>query len=359
MRTATLAVGPVKSTYRWSVGALVCCGLLVAGRGAVVRGQESAPFWPAGQAVTWPVNTGAVQPVAFQSTDGTGGGEIPLPSQTTNLPPAALPLNEPQFNPPVGAGGAEAGTLPAPSVPSTVPTPPPANESWLSPWGVPAPFVLSEWDGSFEIGINGTEGNAESMSFRTGGNLKRKVDQWEFTTDIIYAKTLANGVETQHNAIYNAGYEWFFGPTSPWSHFGKLNLEYDEFKAFDLRLVLNAGLGYQFWKSDITSLKGRFGAGTSHEINGPDDRWVPEAVFGADYTHQWSKRQKLNLTTDYFPEWDDFHNYRLVTSLGWEYLLDDTSNLSLKLSVNDRYDSTPNGRKPNDVIYSLLLLWKI
>ena len=39
-------------------------------------------------------------------------------------------------------------------------------------------------------------------------------------------------------------------------------------------------------------------------------------------------------------------------------MLDEDSNLNLKIGVIDRYDSTPNGRKPNDFDYSVLLLWK-
>jgi hypothetical protein len=31
--------------------------------------------------------------------------------------------------------------------------------------------------------------------------------------------------------------------------------------------------------------------------------------------------------------------------------------LSLKLSVIDRYDSTPQGARPNDLDYSTLLIW--
>jgi hypothetical protein len=134
-------------------------------------------------------------------------------------------------------------------------------------------------------------------------------------------------------------------------------LEYDEFKAFDLRLAPNAGIAYLLAKTDVTMLKGRLGAGVSHEINGPDDRWVPEAVFGGDFAHHFSKRQKFTWTVDYFPEWSDFGNYRFVSDVAWSVALDEASKLNVKLSVNDRYDSTPNGRKPNDVIYALLLLW--
>jgi hypothetical protein len=86
---------------------------------------------------------------------------------------------------------------------------------------------------------------------------------------------------------------------------------------------------------------------------------VAEAVFGADLAHQLSDRQKMALTIDYFPEWEDFVNFRLVTDASWTVALDDASKLSLKLSANNRYDSTPNGRKPNDVIYALLLLWQL
>ena len=33
--------------------------------------------------------------------------------------------------------------------------------------------------------------------------------------------------------------------------------------------------------------------------------------------------------------------------------------LSIKLNVIDRYDSTPNGARPNDVDYALVLIWAL
>ena len=44
---------------------------------------------------------------------------------------------------------------------------------------------------------------------------------------------------------------------------------------------------------------------------------------------------------------------------GWEVLLSQAANLSLKIGVVDRYDSTPNGRERNDLNYTALLLWKL
>ncbi|MFV1966709.1 MAG: YdiY family protein [Pirellulaceae bacterium] len=232
----------------------------------------------------------------------------------------------------------------------------PGSESY---WGWSYDWIKAvDWDGGVELGLNGSEGNSETMSLRSGLNLKRKTDINEMKTDLTYLKTTTAGVESQHNAIFNAGYERFLGD-SPWTYFLKSGIEYDEFKAFDLRLILSGGWGYRWWRTDTLKFKTRIGTGVSREINGPDNAWAPEAVFGTDYEWQISDRQKLSSTVDYYPQWSDFNNYRIVTDAGWEVLLDEVANLSLKLSVKDRYDSTPNGRRPNDVDYAVLLLWKL
>ena len=175
---------------------------------------------------------------------------------------------------------------------------------------------------------------------RTGGNLKRKTKIYEIGGDLTYLKTNTGGVESQHRLLSNMKYERFLGD-SRWSYFIKSFLEYDEFKAFDLRLVANTGFGYLLVSTETIKLKGRFGAGASREFGGPDDDLTPEAVFGGDYDWAVTKRQKVNVVMDYFPQWDDFTDYRMVSTLNWEVLLDEVANLSLKLSVSDRYDSTP------------------
>jgi putative salt-induced outer membrane protein YdiY len=229
------------------------------------------------------------------------------------------------------------------------------HPGWITPF---AWVGAVEWDGGVELGINGAGGNSESLSLVAGANLARKTDLHEIKSDFKYLQTNSRGDETQHNAVLNAGYERFLGETR-WAYFLKSNLFYDEFKAYDLRVVMNGGLAYLFIRTEAMKLKGRVGGGTSHEINGPDDAWAPEAVFGAEYEWEISDRQDLAVTFDYFPEWTDFRDYRFVTDLSWEVLLDAEANLSLKLSVNDRYDSTPNGARPNDLYYALMLLWKI
>ena len=225
---------------------------------------------------------------------------------------------------------------------------------WYYPWTW---IPLDGWENSAELGINGTSGNADSFSFQAGARAKRKTDFTMFDLRITHNRTNANGVETQNNALMFADFERFLGD-SPWTFFVKNGLIYDKFKAFDLRYNVNSGLGYKLYQTDTLSLGTRFGAGASREFGGPDNAWKPEALFGTDYEHQINKRNKLIAKIDYFPEWADFGNYRLVSDLAWEYLIDEDGNLSFKLGAIDRYDSTPNGRKPNDVNYTALLLYK-
>ncbi len=241
-----------------------------------------------------------------------------------------------------------------PALPGVVADEPKIGPAWYNPAGWIGPY----WDGSVELGLSGSQGNANANSLRTGFDVKRETPRTEWAVDLVYAKNEANKVETQHNALFRSNWEYKLANPS-WTAFSKLGLEYDEFRAFDLRLVLNGGLGYYFVKSPITELRGRFGAGTSHEFGSVDDDWKPEANLGGDFERKISERQTLSFVTDYYPTWDDFSDYRLVSDASWELMLDAANNLSLKVSVIDRYDSTPGSAQPNDVDYAVLLLWSL
>lgn len=268
--------------------------------------------------------------------------DVPMVQSYATEPPPPLP---PEGAPSVFAP--DVGTIEAAKIEK--------NELvWFNPWTW---IPKDGWSNSAELGLNGSAGNAESFSFQTGTRLKRKSDYTLFDLRLTHNRTTANGLETQNNALLYTDFERFLGK-SPWSLFVKNGLEYDEFKAFDLRYFINSGIGYNIFKTDDVKLITRFGAGTSREFGGPDDRWVPEALFGFDYEHQITKRNKIIAKVDYFPEWTNFDNFRLVSDVSWEYLLDEDGNLSVKLGALDRYDSTPNGRKPNDLNYSALLLYK-
>jgi len=243
-----------------------------------------------------------------------------------------------------------------PESPSAPPESAPAAEAEPKPEPQPEP-VKGPWSGSFELGLDGSEGNSQRFNFRFGGEGKRKTEQDVISLDLDYHRNTNNSQETANRTFFDWRYEWLFRE-SPWTWFAHGTVDYDEFKAFDVRVTMDTGLGYQFIETDATSLLGRTGGGWSREVGGPDDRYVPEAVFGLDFQRQLSKRQKLTATADYTPDVTDFAEFRLKTKAAWEVLLDEPMNLSLKMSVLDRYDSTSHEAKANDVDYGITLLWR-
>jgi len=269
---------------------------------------------------------------------------------------------------PLHASMAEpAAEVSANSVPELIPRPDtllsesPVDElleplpNWYEPryWFGPAPWTIR-----YELGINGSNGENETFSMRTGGDIQRETERWKIDSSVSYNQNTSNRVETQNNAKLDTRLDRLLG-NSPWTLYFLTNLLYDKFQAFDMRLTLNTGVGYHVFDSPELKLLGRFGAGASREFGGPDDRTPQEILFGLDYEQQLSKIQRLTATVDYYPEWNNFNQYRIVSDLSWEIDLDRPENVSLKLSIQDRYDSTSGEIAPNLFNYAVLLIWKL
>ena len=221
-------------------------------------------------------------------------------------------------------------------------------------WFGPAP-----WDTGIELGINGSSGTSDSLSVRTGGYIKRQSRFSKLDLSSYYNRTTNSGVATQNNAQFDVRNDWLLDDRTPWTLYGTGNLFYDEFQAFDVQVSGNTGVGYRFAHEPGLDMIGRMGGGTSREVGGPDDRWVPEALVGFEYSQRLSTTQKFYGKLDYYPEFEELGEYRLVADTGWEIELVQPSNLSLKISASDRFDSTPNGASPHLVNYSVLLLLKL
>lgn len=228
--------------------------------------------------------------------------------------------------------------------------------SWYQPsrWLGPSP-----WDTGLELGLNGSAGTNDSVSLRTGGYVKRKSRYSKIDFNLYYNRTATSGLITQNNANLYLRNDWLLDDNSPWTLFAKGNVFYDEFQTYDLQTNANTGIGYQFYDEEDIELTSRIGAGASREFGGQDEEVTPEALFGFEYEQRISATQKLSCKVDYYPQFEDFGRYRLVTDASWEIELDKPSNISLMLSASDRYDSTPDGGEPHLLNYSVLLLYKL
>jgi len=293
----------------------------------------------------------AATPACLAVVAAISGGAAPAQptdlAELSRLPPLAAPEA-------IDAAAAVSATA-ADSPPKIIPPaadPMPGLDAWITPYW---PGWI-EWDGAFEIGLNGTEGNTETFNIHTTGKLKRKTDWVVQTFEARWIDKSAAGVNTARNGQAEGRTEWPW-KDSPWSLFVHGLAEYDEFRAYDMRVSGDMGVGYEAVKTDVAMIKLRFGGSTSYEINGPEKDPRPELISALELERQLSERQKLSMSTEYYPDVTDFGDYRLNTRASWEVVVDPAWGLSLKLSALNRYDSTPNGSKPNDIDYSAVLLW--
>lgn len=212
------------------------------------------------------------------------------------------------------------------------------------------------WDGSFELGFNGSTGNTDTQDLRIGAHTKRKTKQTIVSLDFDYRKATRNQMETAHRMFFEWRIEWPF-EARPLSTYLHGTTEYDQFRAFDVRVTQDGGFGYQLVKTEVTAWTTRGGCGVSREIGGPMNRFVPEGVAGSNFERKLTKRQNFTASVEFFFDWTDFTENRINTKASWSVILDEEAHLSLKLGLIDRYDSTPNGARPNDLDYSAVLLW--
>lgn len=292
----------------------------------------------------------------------------PVAAQQPDTPAPPLPKIKPPdlktpdyFGPPATQPFDEKTLFPKTPAPAGLPAPPPSDVPVVVPDGSPfAPQPL-RWKGGLEFGLSGSQGNSDVFALRLGANADRKSDANLFHLDLLYTLTHQDGITRQNQAILNARDEILFRG-SPWSLFSALQVEYDEFRAYDFRVGSYGGVSYRWLKTESTLLKTRLGAGAVREIDtragGPSDRWVPEAVIGGDFNHRVTDRQGFVSSLDVFPNLSQIGQYRVRARAGYEIVLDPEHGMVLRLGVQDRYDSSPGPARRNDVNYFTTLMFR-
>lgn len=219
------------------------------------------------------------------------------------------------------------------------------------------PSFWSSWTGSVELGLNGSSGNTERFNVRGGASAKRSTERMETTLSASFSYATENSDETENRLRGEARNDWLL-PDSRWRVFVLGSAEYDEFQDWDLRLSAFGGAGYELVTTERTFVLGRLGVGLTREIGGTENAIMPEGLLGLDVEHQLTERQRVFGSAEFLPKLDDVGPYRFLGRAGWEILIDPESNLSLKVGLEDRYDSSPGeGFRRNDVDYFVVLVW--
>ena len=213
------------------------------------------------------------------------------------------------------------------------------------------------WQGEVELGLNAAHGNSRTSNLFNGFDLERATRRGILLLDWKYVKSTSNKTVIEHHALLDVSHHWIKEDRNQ-GWFASFGMEYDEFRAFDVRTAFNGGRLVTLGAGEDFTLMGKFGAGVSQELGGPNEDVIPEAVLGIHLMRQLTRWQRIAIESEYYADWRDFSEFRVEVDVGWEILLDERHDISFKLSALNRYDSTPQGRKANDLDYAMLLLWK-
>ncbi|MEP6716592.1 MAG: DUF481 domain-containing protein [Terriglobia bacterium] len=211
------------------------------------------------------------------------------------------------------------------------------------------------WAGSAALGLAGTSGNAEALTFTVGANAARatNTDLTKLYFNAIKASALANGKNSDTAQAIHAG--WAYNHNVRTKVFvGVFNdYDYDKFQNLNLRFTIGGNVGYHVHKSARSQLDllGGFDYNRASYF-GPDNTTsFAEFMFGNDYTLKLSGNTSLVQSTRFFDSLSNTSAYRGNFDLGASTKI--SRWLTWNVTASDRYVAIPNpGRKSNDFLYS-------
>ncbi|GAB4108111.1 MAG: hypothetical protein Kow00105_14200 [Phycisphaeraceae bacterium] len=206
------------------------------------------------------------------------------------------------------------------------------------------------WDKHFELGLTGTDGNTQTSNVRVGFTALREDDEQRTKLGLSHFRAEDDGILTRNEAAGEVTQDWLM-PGSPWFKFANGKLEYDQFKDWETRASGFFGVGKQILDTDRHNLIGRVGGGGSYEFDSINE-FVPEAMLGLEWVHNINDRQTLTGYITVFPDMDEFGESRSLAGGAWTIKIDQADGLSLKLGIDNEYESRTEGAaKHNDVKY--------
>jgi len=128
------------------------------------------------------------------------------------------------------------------------------------------------------VGITQERGNTDTDSLRLDGDFRARTEKSRYSLGGELNTEKVGGDKTVENWLAFGKYDYFFIPK--WFGYATTLFEHDEFADLDLRSTLGAGVGYQFFESDLLNLS---------VSGGP--AWVNEDFIEADdddyFAGQW------------------------------------------------------------------------
>ena len=203
------------------------------------------------------------------------------------------------------------------------------------------------WKVEGGVGFTYKDGNSDLLNFALRASFEKQwiKDLIRFTIQSIYSEE--SGVETASEHIMVQRYEHYFGEKHRF--WEQLWLETDSQESLSLRIILTAGYGYRFTKTETFVMWGEIGGGVqSDNFYGGDSKDEGVLQLNLEWTWQITKTLKWVQHIQYLPSLSNGGEFRFLWDS--EFTLPVSERWSFSLILQDQYNSNPEaGNEKNDV----------
>ena len=211
------------------------------------------------------------------------------------------------------------------------------------------------WERRLAIGLDGSAGSSENMTFRSTINLKYEDDKSRWHSETLYYVSTDES-ETSENKAYSSLMKDWLIKDSKWFYYSFSLIDWDEFKDWDYRFSQSAGPGYQIVKSRKWEVFGRLGLGVKRTMGSDiNDETTIEAMTGFEVTRNIKDKHRIECSNMLFPSLTNTGEYRNVSNLNWHIKFDYVRGFGLKFGLRNEYDSTLSSK--NDADYNVSITW--
>lgn len=204
--------------------------------------------------------------------------------------------------------------------------------------------VSNELKQSINLGFSNTTGNTDTlnlngkydMSFSTvgyaGQTLKVGFDASAFVTE-------NNDVKDNEEFTANLGLEQYI--TDSWLGYASLNWLRNEFRNFDNKFAIGAGIGKELFNDGKHTFKVKLGVAYNIEqySNAQEDHKYTSLNQYLEYNNKLNDVSNLYVKVGAAENFDDFEDYEVLTVAGLNFAV--AENLSVTLEGEVRYDKIP------------------
>jgi len=261
---------------------------------------------------------------------------------------------------PASGDAAPAGQTPAPARPSEAVRDEDADgddgdEMTIEPIVRP-PAV---WESRVELGFSASSGTSDDLRLRVGWGATRTDHRNRLRLDAALRYGTSRGKRTESAVTAGTFSEWK-APEAHWSVFLQSRGDYDEFQAWEYRLSGAGGLAYRLVElhrqhDDLTAtsifvLSARFGAGAARRFGlQRGDAFVPEGLLALVGDWKINTRMSLGMESTYYPDLQEFSNFRTLSSANWTVRLDHAKGVDFRIGVTHAYERDSSSAPRNDL----------